>query len=415
MRATDPEQLSDDKRELRSGSPPWHIDRSPFPRVALRSDVRCDVVVVGSGITGSLAAEALTRAGYNVIVVDKFMPGRGSTAASTAMLQWEIDTSLSDLAGIYGADKAASIYRRSQAAVQDLGTMVGALGIACAYTPRSTLFLGAGEHGYGELSQEHDLRHRAALPGTLLDRSALIEAFGMDRPAALLSPGSAEADPLQMSLGLLRIAIERGATLVEDEVVSYDWSETAVHLTLEGGGSIEAKHAVLATGYVMPPFVTSSLHKTVSSWCVATLAQPPENLWRDRVLMWEASDPYLYARTTAEGRILIGGEDQETKDPDEREALMGAKREKLIDKMRDLWPRADYAIDTMWGAEFGETDDGLPLIGRVPGAPRFFAAYGYGGNGITFSYMASRMLIATLADENREWFDDFALDRDAVG
>ena len=125
--------------------------------------------------------------------------------------------------------------------------------------------------------------------------------------------------------------------------------------------------------------------------------------------------PYIYARTTAEGRILIGGEDQETKDPDEREALMGAKREKLIDKMRDLWPRADFAIDTRWGAEFGETDDGLPLIGRVPGAPRFFAAYGYGGNGITFSYMASRMLIATLADENREWFDDFALDRDAVG
>ena len=130
--------------------------------------------------------------------------------------------------------------------------------------------------------------------------------------------------------------------------------------------------------------------------------QPPENLWRDRVLMWEASDPYLYARTTAEGRILIGGEDAETKDPDEREALMGAKREKLIDKMRELWPRADYAIDTMWGVSSAETDDGLPLIGRVPGAPRFFASYGYGGNGITFSYMASRMLIASFAGEGRD-------------
>ena len=82
--------------------------------------------------------------------------------------------------------------------------------------------------------------------------------------------------------------------------------------------------------------------------------------------------------------------------------------------MRDLWPRADYSLDTMWGAEFGETSDGLPLVGPVPFAGRFFAAYGYGGNGITFSYMASRMLVATLKGERRDWFDDYALDRDVV-
>ena len=123
MSDTDNENV-DEKRELRSGSPPWHMDRSPFPRIALVSQIRCDVVVVGSGITGSLAAEALTREGYSVIIVDKFMPGRGSTAASTAMLQWEIDTSLSELSALYGGEKAARIYLRSQAAVADLSTMI---------------------------------------------------------------------------------------------------------------------------------------------------------------------------------------------------------------------------------------------------------------------------------------------------
>ncbi|WP_425515535.1 NAD(P)/FAD-dependent oxidoreductase [Microvirga antarctica] len=412
---TDDQEASADKHELRSGSPPWHINQAPFHRTPLPSETRCDVVVIGAGITGSLAAEALTRAGKSVIVVDKFMPGRGSTAASTAMLQWEIDTSLVELAGLYGAEKAANIYRRSQAAVTDLGSLVASLNVACAYTPRATLFLGAGEHGYGELSAEHDMRNRAGLPGALIERGPLVDTFAMDRPAAILSPGSAEADPLQLSLGLLRIALERGATLVEDEVVAYEWSDHAVHLTLAGGGAIEAAYAVLATGYAMPSFVTADIHKTVSSWCLATRVQPQENLWRDRVLLWEASDPYLYSRTTAEGRILIGGEDQETKDADERDALMPEKRARLIAKMSALWPRADYTLDTQWTAEFGETDDGLPLIGRVPGAKRFFAAYGYGGNGITFSYMASRMLMACLAGEERPWFDDFALDRPPVG
>ncbi|WP_442063265.1 hypothetical protein, partial [Rhizobium johnstonii] len=35
------------------------------------------------------------------------------------------------------------------------------------------------------------------------------------------------------------------------------------------------------------------------------------------------------------------------------------------------------------------TVDGLPLIGPVPETPHVFAAYGYGGNGITFSYLSS--------------------------
>jgi glycine/D-amino acid oxidase-like deaminating enzyme len=47
--------------------------------------------------------------------------------------------------------------------------------------------------------------------------------------------------------------------------------------------------------------------------------------------------------------------------------------------------------------------------------PRVLAAYGYGGNGITFSFMAALMIGAMIADTRRNWFDDFALDREAPG
>ena len=53
------------------------------------------------------------------------------------------------------------------------------------------------------------------------------------------------------------------------------------------------------------------------------------------------------------------------------------------------------------------------LIGRVPGHPRIHAAFGYGGNGITYSYLASRMIAASIAGNDQPWFDDFAIDRDA--
>ena len=55
---------------------------------------RCDVAVIGGGITGALCADALTEAGLSVIIVDKRHPGLGSTSASTALLQYELDESL---------------------------------------------------------------------------------------------------------------------------------------------------------------------------------------------------------------------------------------------------------------------------------------------------------------------------------
>ena len=54
-----------------------------------------------------------------------------------------------------------------------------------------------------------------------------------------------------------------------------------------------------------------------------------------------------------------------------------------------------------------------PSSAPFPGAARVLAAYGYGGNGITFSFMASRILAAQIAGTRRPWFDDFALDRTA--
>ena len=67
---------------------------------------------------------------------------------------------------------------------------------------------------------------------------------------------------------------------------------------------------MLATGYVMPDIVHSTIHAVSSSWAIATPPQP-QNIWKDGALIWENSKKYLYARTTRAGRIIIGGEDSE--------------------------------------------------------------------------------------------------------
>jgi len=211
------------------------------------------------------------------------------------------------------------------------------------------------------------------------------------------------------------MAVAGGASIFDAEALRYDSNGNSVIVGLDNGCEIQAKRVVLATGYVMPDFVRTELHKTASSWAIATPPQTPDVAWRDGVLIWEASEDYLYARTTADNRIIIGGEDDDTiTELADRDALMAEKSEAILRTLKALGPNANAVADFVWSGAFGETQDGLPLIGAVPGHPRLFAAYGYGGNGITFSFLASRLIGRMIGGRRESWYDDFAIDRPGV-
>jgi glycine/D-amino acid oxidase-like deaminating enzyme len=401
-----------DQSALVSGRSPWgRMALHPW-YAPLRENLSVDVAIVGGGITGALIAEHMTARGYSVCVVDREEPGLGSTAASTAMLQWEIDTSLCDLSLSYGYDKAAAIYRRSLVAVSGLGKLIERLDIPCGFRPRSSLYLTNSPGGARELQQETAMRKKAGLPGHYLSHPYLMTEFEIERDGAILSPGASEADPLLLAWGLLAVAVKRGARLVTASATRIQTEGHRATIETDGNFVIEAKNVVLAAGYAMPGMSMPKLHRATSSWAMATVPQDPGRLWRERALIWEDSHPYLYMRTSADNRIIIGGEDDATVVPALRDAKMPEKIEILREKLKLLWPQADTSVGYRWCGTFGETVDGLPLIGPVPDMPNVLAAYGYGGNGITFSFMAALMLGAMVADERRDWFDDFALDRD---
>jgi glycine/D-amino acid oxidase-like deaminating enzyme len=400
-----------DQADLRGGCSPWFKPVDHARPLDTTQNLSCDALIVGGGITGSLIAERLSRQGLDVIVIDRELPGRGSTSASTAMLLWEIDRSLTELTDIYGFERATRAYRASLNAVTGLKSLVLQNGIACDMRDRNSLYLAAGDSGK-ELLEEHRLREQAGLPGEFLDHSKLLDTFGIARAGAILSPGAAEADPVELSRGLLRTAVARGARVFEAEAVDYDAASRAVCVELDNGRQIEARSVILATGYVMPATVHSTIQAVSSSWAIATRPQP-QNLWRDRVLIWEDSKDYLYARTTISGRIIIGGEDSEDViEPEARDRLIPEKSRRLAERLEALWPIATPDIEFCWAGTFDTTSDGLPLIGPVPGVNGVYAAYGYGGNGITFSFLAAQLIGDLIAGSSSPLLSDFALDRD---
>ncbi|MBK5256446.1 MAG: FAD-binding oxidoreductase [Vicinamibacteria bacterium] len=136
-------------------------------------------------------------------------------------------------------------------------------------------------------------------------------------------------------------------------------------------------------------------------------APQTERLWPTRCLIWEAADPYLYLRTTHDGRVVAGGGDEDFAGEERRDALIGVKVKAISRKVAALFPGVDVRPEFAWAGSFGASDTGLPSIGGVPGAKRCFAVMGYGGNGITFSTVAAQMIqraVIGLTDPDADLF-----------
>lgn len=103
------------KTDLRTGCSIWQSGQAPhLPYCSLTRDIRTDVLIVGAGISGAMIADALSDAGLAVTIADRRGPLKGSTPASTALLQYELDVPLFRLSKRIGRSRAERIWRRSR-------------------------------------------------------------------------------------------------------------------------------------------------------------------------------------------------------------------------------------------------------------------------------------------------------------
>ncbi len=357
------------------------------------------MAVVGAGISGALIALRLAEQGHDVVILDRRSPCRGSTFASTAMLQFELDTPLSDLADKIGAAKAERAYLRSFHSVRKLAEIVESLGVSCGWKERDALYLSGSEKGSRALDAEARYRFKIGLPSRFLDSRSLSSKFGIDRTGAILSEqAAAEVNPVQLAAACLRQAQRLGARLyAPHEVKAAHPHARGVDLETTEDIAIAARRVVFATGYEVISGIPKDKFELISTWALATRPLAAKDLWPTRCLIWEAADPYLYLRTTHDNRILAGGEDSKLKSDERRDAAIPHKAARLLEKVNALLPGRKIEIEYAWAGAFADSPTGLPHLSPLPDLPNCFAVLGSGGNGITFSVIATDVVAAWVA------------------
>lgn len=397
------------KRQLRSGRSLWFAYRAPRIRTFAASRAHAaDVLIVGAGISGALIGELLSARGHSVILIDRRGPILGSTPASTALVLHEIDSPIIKLRNRIGEVNAIRAWRRSKLALDNLRHRTAFLDIRCDMESRRSLYLAGNLLDEEGLAREGEARRAAGFETVFLDRAHLRRAHGIARSGALLSFGNFSLNPRLLAAGYLQAAIANGAKVIaREEVTALTESRSAVTAVTKSGHEITARKAIFASGYELPSIIRDRSLRIASTFVLATRPQR-RKLWPGEALIWEASDPYLYLRTTPDGRIVCGGEDEDFADEEKRNAMLAVKVARLRAKLQQLFPAVDTTPQFAWSANFGTSANGLPKIGRLPRHRHVYAALGYGGNGITYSRLAAELLSAELSGKHDPDADLFA-------
>jgi len=395
---------------LNSGYPFWLLKNGlPATYPSLKSNHSCDVLIVGGGISGVLAAYHISAAGYDVAIVDSRHFGTGSTCASTALIQYETDSHLTELSEKYGVRKAERCLQLTFSAVEDLGKIIEKHNIDCEYKKRSSLYLASTVKDNAKLINEYEARCKAGFEAKLWGKSEIESKFPFSASAAIWSNNSAELNTLKLTYSLLKIIARKGVSLFDNtSVVQIQKRKRTFETTTGSGLKISSRHLVVACGYESEQFLKKKYSKINSTYAIVSEPVNPNMLWHRSCLIWESARPYLYMRTTKDNRIIVGGKDEPFYNPEKRDQLLKKKQKDLTLAFQRKFQDIPFHPEFSWTGTFAETKDSLPYIDKNRGC---IFILGFGGNGITFSQLAGKLVVDLIKGKKNSDLNLFSFKR----
>lgn len=378
---------------LHSGAPFWLLNDglremgtpAPPPRT-------CDVVIIGAGVTGALVADALSKEGLAVVVLDRRAPACGSTAASTSLLSYEIDVGLVELSEMIGLERAVRAYQLSLNAVDDLATIAASLPEPVGFARSPSLCLATRRRHRHNIQQEAALRRQHDLDAEYWSPQQVEQAYGFPSHGAIRTGTAGVLDPVRLTRALLTRAMGRGSLLLSRTPARDVRQEGSGLAVVTERGETRARWVIYAMGYEMPASLREGMVALHTTYALVT--EPLEDLgpWKGDCIVWETGRPYFYMRATEDCRVMIGGADTPFKDAAWRDRLMPARTRRLEQQIEKWLPSIETQTAFVWAGTFGDTRDGLPYIGPMPDCPQALYALGYGANGITFGAVAAKII-----------------------
>jgi glycine/D-amino acid oxidase-like deaminating enzyme len=380
---------------LTSVEPFWLVKNgiiNSYP--SLTKDIDTDIVIVGAGITGSLIAHQCMTDGYKTVIIDKREVCHGSTSATTSMLQYEIDKPLFELIDMIGEEGAVLSYKACFDSIDQLQSISKGIKSTCGFKKKKSLYFASRKKDVPWLKKEFEARQKHGFPVKWLEAETIKKTYQLENSyGGILSDQGGSIDAFQLAHDLLHYNHKKGLQVFDKtDVVKIEYRSKDVLIHTEFEKTIKAKKIIFCNGFESTEIIPEKIVNLLSTYAVVGEQNEDDQSHLQNTLFWNTADPYNYMRTTDDNRLLMGGEDEDFVNADKRDGLLKKKALKLKKTVEKLLPKYDFRVDFGWAGTFGETNDGLPYIGKHPDFKNAFFVLGFGGNGITFSVIGMDMV-----------------------
>ena len=376
----------------------------------LTNDIETDVLIVGGGVTGAILGYFFGKNNINATIIEKARVAHGSTSVTTSLLQYELDSTFSDIKNIIGFENTKTAYKLGKIALKEIKDFISTYGNNCDYYERDTLLYSDKALDKKLIEEEFSYRKDIGLDVELIDSNNSSFSFPL-KHGVLGKNGGCELDPYKFTSELLKVSKSFGVNVYENtEAKQINYFDDFVEVITNYNIKIKCKKLIVATGYNTDLFTKKHFATKYTTFNIVTSPLKSEP-WKNKVLIRDTSDPYNYLRSTFDNRIILGGQDIDFKDINNKN-LCAEKYSILENKLRDMFNNLDFSIDYKYCGCFASTKDNLGFIGPSNKENKnLWYCLGYGANGILFAILGGLFLSKLYKGEYDENMKIFSVDR----
>ncbi|MCM3570909.1 FAD-binding oxidoreductase [Neobacillus mesonae] len=389
---------------LQSGTYYWPTtfpDAPSYP--ALKEDTSCDVLIIGGGSSGAQCAYYLADANVDVALIEKSTIGSGSTSTNTALLQYSGEKMFTHLVNTFGEDYTVRHLQLLKEAINEIEEASKKVAIDCEFNRRDTLYAASCAEDVESLNKEYQFLKQHNCELSFLTKEEIEAKYPFSRDAAIYSYNDAEINPFRFTHALLDYAARKGTRLYENTEMNgyhYDEERGKIIVSTKTGCSIQARFVIFAAGYEGMEIKKEKKASYVSTYTVTTHPVDDLSQWYNRTLIWETARPYLFMRTTRDNRIIIGGLDDNTTYPEDRDSKLIHRKKKLVEEFNKMFPDMKVEPAYYLAAFYGGISDGIPMIGQYEEYPNSYFLFGFGDNGTVYSQLLSKLIVKEIVEGN---------------
>lgn len=367
-----------------------------------------EVLIIGGGVIGlSIARELAGRGIDRVAVVERGRVGREASYAAAGMLAPNAEN-----------EKVDDLYRLCDASRKMFpglsAQLIETTGINIELDRSGTLYSAFTEKDLEHIDRRFSSQTEAGIPVQRLTAAEMLSQESNISDSVLgglFFPNDWQVENRKLVAALRADVVRLGVEVIEDlEVGCLNVRNGRVLGIANGGSSIASDVTVLATG------AWTSLIKTDGA------ALPAVRPIRGQMISFAATErmftkviysPRGYLVPRADGRILIGATVED----------VGFER-KVTDKAIEELRQAGFEIAPglrnlkvaeSWAGFRPYSDDGLPIIGEVPGYEGLLAATGHYRNGILLAPITAKLIADRIVySTHSEFLRIFGADRAAT-